>query len=251
MADLRHRFSGSIGGYLWNVLVPVAQIAVFALVFGVLMHFGADPEAPGPKGPFKFVVILCSGLLPWTAFAETLVRGSGSLAGSAGYLKKLAIPEQIFVAKEAMTGLLSALLTMAIFAVFAAGVGWWPHPAWVQALALLALFLVFAYGLGLILACLNIFFRDIQPLIGVIMLLWMWLTPVVWQESQFKTSPQVAQLLQFNPAYHFIKGFHDSLMGKMWLSAELWGICIALAVGVNLLAWPILRRLRGEIRDVI
>src|SRR2546423_1351372 len=83
VADLRHRFSGSVGGYLWNVLVPLAQIAVFAIIFSGLMG-SRMPETPAARGRFTFVIFLCSGLLAWNAFAETLIRASGSLVMNAG-----------------------------------------------------------------------------------------------------------------------------------------------------------------------
>jgi lipopolysaccharide transport system permease protein len=253
VADLRHRFSGSIGGYLWNVLVPLAQIAVFAVIFSVLMS-SQSPETPAARGKFTFVIYLCSGLLAWNAFAETLVRASGSLVGNAGYLKKLPLPEQIFVAKESATGFLQTLLSLTVFLLFAmtlARSGW--HWQWLQAVPLLALFIGFAYGLGLVLACLNVFFRDIQPFMTVVTLLWMWLTPVVYQETIFANTDHqwMLTLMHFNPAYHFIKAFQASLYEAAWITPRRWVICLAIAVVMNLLAVPVLRLLRSEIRDVI
>src|SRR4051812_46327852 len=130
VADLRHRFSGSVGGYLWNVLVPLAQIAVFAIIFSGLMG-NRMPETPAARGRFTFVIFLCSGLLAWNAFAETLLRASGSLVMNAGFLKKLPLPEQIFVAKESATGFLQTIVSLALFVIFAmalGGSGW--HWQW-------------------------------------------------------------------------------------------------------------------------
>ena len=86
---------------------------------------------------------------------------------------------------------------------------------------------------------------------GVIMLLWMWLTPVVYLEAAFAGSPIAVRLMSFNPAYHFIHGFHQSFFEAAWIGPWQWGICVLLALGVNLLAWPVLARLRAEIRDVL
>src|SRR3954471_21823087 len=125
--DLRHRFSGSVGGYLWNVFIPLAQLVIFALIFSVLM---GNKVAQGPQNSYSFIIFLCSGLLAWNAFAETLVRASASLVGNAGYLKKLPLPEQIFVAQEAPSGFFTAVISITLFILFSiliAGYGpFWP-----------------------------------------------------------------------------------------------------------------------------
>lgn len=251
--DLRHRFSGSVGGYLWNVFVPLAQLAVFAVIFGVLMG-NRMPEGKGPPGKFNFIIFLCSGLLAWNAFADTLSRAAAGLVSNAGYLKKLPLPEQIFIAQEACGGLLTAAISISIFVLFSALIAHWgPHWQWLQAAPVLVLFMAFAYGLGLILACVNVFFRDVQPLIGVVILLWMWLTPVVYTEDTFVNSHQewVLTLFRFNPAYYFIDSFHLSLWLRQWLSPVRWGVLACIAVGFNVAAALILRHFRSEIRDVL
>ncbi|MDB5293900.1 MAG: wzm [Phycisphaerales bacterium] len=254
LADLRHRFSGSVAGYLWNVFVPLAQLTVFAVIFSVLMGNRMDDE--GPSGTFSFIVYLCSGLLAWNAFAETLLRSASSLVGNSGYLKKLPLPEQIFVAQEATGGFLTASISIALFCVFSALIAHWgPFWEWLQALPLLILFLGFAYGLGLILACLNVFFRDVQPFMNVTVLLWFWLTPVVYMERIFHDPkaphPIVVRVFHLNPAYHFIEGFHQSLLHRQWVPLSSWATYIAITLGFNLVAALVLRRFRSEIRDVL
>lgn len=251
--DLRHRFSGSVGGYLWNVFVPLAQLTVFAVIFGVLMG-NRMPPGVGPQGKFGFIIFLCSGLLAWNAFADTLSRAAAGLVSNAGYLKKLPLPEQIFIAQEACGGFLTATISISLFVVFASVVaGYGPFWQWLQALPLLLLFMGFAYGLGLILACVNVFFRDVQPMVGVVILLWMWLTPVVYTENTFRNSHQewVLTFFRFNPAYYYIGAFHDSLWLCQWVPAWTWAVCLGITLAFNVLAALVLRHFRAEIRDVL
>ena len=130
-----------------------------------------------------------------------------------------------------------------------------PFWQWLQAIPLLMLFVALAYGLGLILSCLNVFFRDVQPFMNVLVLLWMWLTPVVYVEKIFHDPhhphPIVLKLLQFNPAYHFIGGFHQSLWLGRWIPMQTWIICLALTIGFNAIAVWVLMKCRSEIRDVL
>src|SRR5437764_1309873 len=137
LADLRHRFSGSVAGYLWNVFIPLAQLMVFAVIFGALMR-GKVNE--GPQGPFAFIIFLCSGLLAWNSFADTLTRSAASLVANAGYLKKLPLPAQIFVAQEAISGLMTATISISLFILFSVFIAHYgPAWQWVQAIPLLVL----------------------------------------------------------------------------------------------------------------
>src|SRR5215203_4287124 len=86
LADLRHRYAGTGLGVVWNVLHPLALIAVFSLVFSVIMR----PR--GVEAPYGYVLYLCSGLLPWLAFSECITRGANAFSENAAYLKKLPVP---------------------------------------------------------------------------------------------------------------------------------------------------------------
>ena len=251
--DLRHRFSGSVAGYLWNVFTPLAQLLVFALIFSVVMGNRVDE---GPQNKFSFIIYLCSGLLAWNAFAETLIRSSAALVGNAGYIKKLPLPEQIFVAQEATSGFFTAAISIAIFAVFSIVVArYGPFWQWLAAIPVLALFIGFAYGFGLLLACFNVFFRDVQPFMNVVVLLWMWLTPVVYVEKIFHdpNSPHwvIVKILHVNPAYHYINALHESLWLGRWVPLTDWVYMISITLISNAIGALVLRQTRGELRDVL
>lgn len=251
--DLRNRYRGSIAGYLWNVFIPLAQIIVFSTIFSVLMDYRL-PEMPGMKTRFSFIIFLCSGLLPWNAFADTVMRGVSSLVGNAGYLKKLPIPEQIFVAQDACTGLFSALLAMALFLLFSALVaGYGPNWTWLQVLPAMVLFIGFAFGLGLLLSCINVFFRDVQPLMNVALLLWFWVTPIVYTEEIFRGSKHewFFSMLPWNPAYHFVHAFHEAVYMNRLVPPAVWATCVLIAAAANAAAYAVLRKLRPEIRDAL
>lgn len=253
--DLRHRFRGSVGGYLWNVFIPLAQIVVFSTIFSVLMDYRMkDENVTGMPRGFSFIIFLCSGLLAWNGFADTLSRGVASLVANAGYLKKLPLPEQVFVAQDACTGFFSASIAITLFLLFSVAVaGYGPYAEWVQVVPALLLWMLFAYGLALALSCINVFIRDLQPLIGIVLLLWFWLTPIVYMEDQFVGSRHewFLSVAPFNPAYHFIRIFREAVYYHRWVGGASWLICAGIAFCMNVLAYGVLRRLRAEIRDVL
>src|SRR5215510_7830854 len=96
--ELRQRYAGSAVGILWHVVTPLTQILIYGIVFSQLLR-----ERGGARGEAHYSVFLCAGLLPWLVFADSLTRGSGILLASENYLKKLAIPEIVFVAQSVAT----------------------------------------------------------------------------------------------------------------------------------------------------
>ncbi len=251
--DLRNRYRGSVAGYLWNIFIPLAQIIVFATIFSALMR-ARLPQVAEIGDRFDYVIYLCSALLPWNAFADTLMRGVSSLAGNAGYIKKLPIPEQLFVAQDTCSGFFSSLLALAVFFVFSALiVRYGPFWEWLQILPIMVLMMAFAYGLGLLLSCINVFFRDVQPAMNVLVLLWFWLTPIVYPVTIFDQTGHdwVLPLLPLNPAYHFVHACHEAVYMHAWVAPATWLICIAITLVVNVLAFWVLRTLRPDIRDVL
>ncbi len=95
ISDLRYRYAGSAMGIFWNVLIPLLQILILTVVFSQIMAV----RLPGAGSTEVFAIYLCSGLLPWLGFSECVSRGTQSFLENATYLKKLPIPEQIFVAQ--------------------------------------------------------------------------------------------------------------------------------------------------------
>ncbi len=243
--DLKHRYAGSMMGVFWNVLNPLMQIFVFTLVFSQIMKIRL-PEISSTTG---FAIYLCSGMLPWIAFSECVTRGADSFIENANYLKKLPIPEQIFVAKTAMSGTLSLVISMLLLFIviifLGAKIGW----SWLLVLLILILFQCLGFGLGLMLSSLNVFFRDIGQMLRIILMLWMWLTPIIYTRDIIPE--KLAHIMNFNPAFPFIDALHMIIVyGDLPMPWE-WAAMLFYALSVPIFGYLVLRKLRPEIRDVL
>jgi ABC-type polysaccharide/polyol phosphate export permease len=97
-------------GVFWNVLIPLLQILILTIVFSQIM----EVRLPGAGSAKAFAIYLCAGLLPWLGFSECVSRGTQSFLENATYLKKLPIPEQIFVAQSTVGGTLSVGISMVL-----------------------------------------------------------------------------------------------------------------------------------------
>src|SRR5687768_3371525 len=93
--DLRYRYAGAALGVFWNFIHPLLELAIYAVVFTQLMAVRSTELQPQ-----LFVLYLFLGLFPWISFAEAVVSGSNVLLENALYLRRLAIPAEIFVAKN-------------------------------------------------------------------------------------------------------------------------------------------------------
>ena len=245
ISDLRYRYAGSVMGVFWNVLIPLLQILIFAVVFSQIMEI----RLPRAGGTNAFAIYLCSGLLPWLAFSECVSRGTQSFLENAAYLKKLPIPEQIFVAQNAVGATLSLGVSMSLLFMLTIGLKGEITWAWLVVPTVILLFQSFGFGLGLMLGSLNVFFRDIGQGLGIVLQMWMWLTPIVYVKEILPALFQ--RLLVFNPAFPFIDSLQGIIVSGLWPARWHWGLMTWWALMSPLAGYMILRKLKPEIRDVI
>jgi ABC-type polysaccharide/polyol phosphate export permease len=247
VADLRHRYAGTGLGVVWNVLHPLALIAVFSLVFSVIMTPPSPP--PGISGPAWYVLYLCSGLLPWLAFSECVTRGASAFSDNAAYLKKLPIPEQVFVAQAAVSATLGLVISFSLLLILSLALGLRPTTHWLLLPVPLVALQAIGFALGLLCGTLNVFFRDIGQLLTVLLQVVMWTVPVVYLAHQL---PQAVQpLLGWHPLYPPLLAVRELFLFRHTPPAWVWPAMLAWPGGLLLLAGVVFARLRAEIRDVL
>jgi len=243
--DLRHRYAGSGLGVIWNVISPLAQILVYTIVFTELMSI----KFPGVSSRFAFPLYLCSGFLPWIAFSECVSRGANSFLENANYLKKMPIPEQVFVAQTAMSATLGLFISLSLLFALAIIMKYPPTWLWLIVPLVAILFQGFGFGLGLLLSSINVFFRDVAQILGIFLQIWMWMTPIVYPESILPE--RLLIYMKFNPAYPFIHTIREVFLYGRFPESWMWWVMCAWAFGVPVLGYLVLRKLRPEIRDVL
>lgn len=243
--DLRLRYAGSGFGALWNIFLPVSQILIYTLVFSQIMTMRG---ALGRAGN-DFILYLCSGLFPWLAFSASVIQGSNALRVNARYLNKLPIPEEIFVAKLAVTETLVLSVYLVLLVIAAPFLGHFPSGTILLLPVAGILFQLLAFGLALLLAPLVILFQDIAQVINIVMRLGMWLAPIVYVDSLL--SEETVDLLRWNPAYYYITTFHDLFLWGQVPPWTTWAIMIGWAAVFVGIAYWVLQNLRPDLRDVL
>ena len=206
--DLRARYKGSALGFAWHFVMPLSQLVVFWILFGVL--FGVRPRTETGEQPYA--TFLFVGLLPWTFFATALTSGASSIVANAAIVKKVALPVQLFPAAAALSALVNFLLTLVVLAVVLAVFGPRHPEGLIYVPALILVQLVMGVGLAYLLAALNVFFRDVQHLLGVLLMAWYFLTPVLFPVAIVADRPQQLFLLYTNPMTAVIVGYQRALL---------------------------------------
>ena len=206
--DLRSRYKGSALGFGWNFAIPLLQLAVFYVLFGVL--FGIRPRTS--TGEQNYAVFLFVGLLPWTFFASSLTAGATAILANAAIVKKVRLPLQVLPAATVLSSLANYLLSLIVLFVVLAIFG--PrHPEGLLVLPLLiALQCVMNLGFAYLFAAANVFFRDVQHILGILLTAWYFLTPVLFSVDIVADRPLERELLYLNPMTAVIVSYQRALL---------------------------------------
>jgi ABC-type polysaccharide/polyol phosphate export permease len=206
--ELRARYKGSALGFAWNFLNPLLQLVVFWILFGVLLQ--SRPITASGEKPFP--IFLFVGLLPWTFFSSSLLGGAASIVANGSIVKKVRLPVQLLPAASVLSALVNFLLSLVILFAVLALVG--PrHPEGLVSLPLLvAIQLVMGLGFAYLLAALNVFFRDVEHILGILLLAWYFLTPILFPIAILADRPRELALMYLNPMTSVIVGYQRALL---------------------------------------
>jgi len=208
--DLKVRYKNSILGIAWSWLNPLLMMVVYTIFFTILMRNTGFPHYP---------VFLLSGLLPWNFFSESVTSATASIVGNAHLIKKVYFPREILPISIVLSSLVNFIIALPVLFVLTLVFGAPPTP-WALLLPITILIqVIFTVGLTLILSTLNVFYRDTQLILNVLMLAWFFLTPVFYP---IETVPQSATVLgitfnarlwlyRLNPMASIIASYRDLL----------------------------------------
>jgi ABC-2 type transport system permease protein len=209
--ELKTKYKDSVLGFFWSLLRPMFLLAVYYVAIGKFLGT-----------PFRlFPIFLFSGLVAWTLFTDVLGGCTGSVVGNAGLIKKVYFPRELLPLSVVGAAMVNFAMQMVVLvaAVLAFGGSLHGQRPWLLPLALLALVL-FMTACGLALAAANVYFRDVQHLIDIVLLLWFWLTPIVYgvggvlRRMDASGLHWLAQLYLANPMANVVIGFQQAMYGS-------------------------------------
>jgi lipopolysaccharide transport system permease protein len=243
--DVRTRYLGSLLGLFWSVLNPLAQLLLYTVVFSLFLglKFGVE-DTTG-----TFAEYLFCALLPWSALQESTVRSARGFLDQSNLIRKMRLPLEVIPFSTVCSALIHQCLASLVFflvLIFRGSLEWTTLPL---ILPLWAVQGVLMYGIAMAIATLNVFFRDIAQIIGVVFMFLFWLTPIVYPRDLVPAA--YLPLLDLNPLTHMVGAYRYAVFGAGALS---WG-GIAYWCAVSLLAlWVghrLLRRSQAVLVDLV
>jgi len=220
--EIRGRFAGSIGGFVWSLVTPLANLLIYIFVFSVVLKIRLKPMETGTD---SFAVFFLAGMLPWLAFSEALGSSTDLFVGRANLITKVAFPLEVLP----LTGVIVPFFLNGLgFVMYLGYLGFngYAHFAWLWLPVIIAVHMVFTLGLVILVSSLSVFLRDIKQFIGVALSLWFFLTPIIYPLSM--VPEKFRWMIKLNPMYPFIELYHQILL-RHCISWEplVYAICAA------------------------
>ena len=241
--EFQTRYRNSLLGALWTVINPLAMIIVYTVIFSRLMQ----ARLPGVDNDLGYGIYLCAGLLTWGLFAEILGRSQGIFLEHATLLKKLSFPRICLPLVVVLNALLNFAIIFGLFLGFLVITDNFPGWVIVAVLPVLLIQVVFAVGLGIILGVLNVFFRDVGQMTGIVLQFWFWFTPIIYPPSILPEG--AAELLKWNPMVPLVQAYQGVLVHGLWPQwSTLWPMAV-FSVLLCLFAFSLFRKRAGEMVD--
>ena len=243
--ELAARYKGSFLGVLWAVLTPLVMIAIFTFIFSGI--FGARFGANGTT--WDYALYLFCGLLPWNAFQESVQTSANSIIEQANLVKRVVFPLETLPLAKALAALANQLFGTLVLIIVTLLVQGTMHPTllWLPVL-LLPQFLL-TLGAAWFIASLGVYVRDIVQGVGLALMIWLYLTPIIYPESA--VPEKYRAFVNLNPFTPLIRCYRRILLeGTMpdWFG---WAYFTAWAVAVFLLGYWWFARTRKGFADVI
>ena len=230
LRELRGKYKRSALGWAWSMLNPLATMVIYTFVFGLVLG-GKVPVAMA-NGRHIFAFYLLCGLLPWNFLAQATTTSMSSLLANGGLVKKVWFPRETLVFATSGSFLFGFAIEGTLLCV-ALLIGGNMVLPWIPVvLVLMALLATFATGIALVLAALNVYFRDLGYLWGIFTQLWFFGTPIVYPSSYVAqhVSAGVLRIYNANPMAVFVQAFRDVLYELRWPSLLQLAYLVALAV---------------------
>jgi len=224
--EIKARYKDSSLGLVWSLFRPLTQLAIYYVALGKFL--GAERSIP------DFAIFVFTGLTVWGLFSEVLSGSTTSIVGNAGLIKKVYLPREIFPLAAVGSALFNFLVQFAILIVATIALGKAPlHAQLLYLPAALVAVLLFSFSLGLMLSAVNVYLRDFQHLVEVLLLVLFWASPIVYSyplvHSQLNGN-WLEQIYLWNPVTVVVMAFQKAI----WISGatETWPADLPFRLGV-------------------
>jgi lipopolysaccharide transport system permease protein len=243
--DFTERYSGSVLGVFWSFIWPLISILIYTVIFAKIM--GA--RLPGVSSTYSYGIYLVAGLVPWTAFANTVSRASTVFVDRKHIISKISVSLPSFPLFIVLSESITFVITLFLYFLFLLFTGaplnkvilFLPFIYFVQQ--------VFAYALGFFIAIFHVFIKDLKEVTGIVLQLWFWFTPIVYVHDIL---PDYAKkLILYNPAFLFVKAYQDIFVFQQLPKLNSLILLVFIGHSLLLVTYLLFKKLEKDVRDFI
>lgn len=245
--ELKARYKDSVLGFFWSLIKPLTQLLIYAIVVGEFLGASRNIE--------NFAIYLFAGLTVYGLFSEIVGGATSSIIANSGLVKKVYLPREIFPLSAVGSAIFNFLIQLVILLVAAFLFGtltFGPHLLY--GVAAFVVVLIYSTAVGILLSALNVYLRDVQYLVEVLLMLFMWGTPILyhWSFATTHMPTWLAEIYINNPITLAVIGFQEAFWAPGSAAEHLpmlaTRLIIAAVVGVVCLlgAQRVFARLQGN-----
>jgi ABC-2 type transport system permease protein len=244
LRELRSKYKRSFLGWTWSLVTPLATMAVYTIVFRIFLR--AQPP-PGVNHIDLFALWLECALLPWMFFNYGLMNCIGSIVGNASLIAKTYFDRRLLPAAAVGATLVSHLIEMALLTAILIGLGDWQALVFLPFTMLLIVIMgLAAFGAGLLLSALNVYYRDVQHFIGIVLMVWMYLTPIIYPITSVG---RYATIVKLNPMTEMTNCFRSALYYGHLPTLVDFSYFTGWALLVLVVGWLVFNRLQNNFAE--
>lgn len=239
LSELRTRYKGSVLGFLWTFVNPLLTLLVYSIVFSTVLRIKMADYA-------SFLLV---GLLSWNMFASAIQSSAGVVLRQAGLVKKVYFPRQLLPLAVVGSNLLNFVFSCCILLPFLVIRGHAPGVNWLWLFPLTLTEAIMAAGFSFFASAINVYLRDVEHILSIILMLWFYVTPIVY--SPYMIPHRLLQLFKLNPVSGCIFGFQSVLYFQTPLHWKLELYSSIVAMWVFLSGWYVFTKMSARFAEEI
>ena len=240
--DLRGRYQASVLGFLWTFIVPLCQLLVYTIVFSKVLPIG--------DGVPHYSLYLFVALIPWLFFSSCLTSGASCVVAQQSLVNKIYFPREVVPIASVTSSFVNMLYceVVVLAACFIAGVK-------LSIVGLLCLPLVmlveyiFALGVTMLVSAIDVYFRDLEHILGIVSMAWMYLTPIVYDISRIPE--KYLPYYKLNPMTNIVTAYRDILYSGGVPDFAALGISLAMGIVILIIGFLVFGRLKRRFSEVM
>jgi lipopolysaccharide transport system permease protein len=212
LRNLKLRYRKSTFGFLWTILAPAASACVYYFVFKSIIKIQVD----------NYLFFLFSGLIPWTFFSGSIVNGTESLVNNFSILNKVPMNICALPLAEVIAMFVNFALSFPVLVAIALMYGFWPGFHWLALIPVFAALFLQTYAIAMILSISYVYLRDLRHVVGILIQVWLYLTPVFYNDELVPEAYRPFLLL--NPVFGIFRSIHKILLQQTLPSPDDLGL---------------------------